>query len=185
MRHLVALGALLVLGSTYACYQEKPPNHAESAKAGATPSYSLTRDPAALDSTSREITAFQLTTDALQRLTAAKRNVSALYARDAGVESRMRGSTAPKNLDEMAERINSEPEMRSALEQAGLSAHDYMISMIALQGAVKGYQLKALGKLDTSKVPPPVMANINFVGAHIPAVMQTMMPSGIRKPPTH
>jgi len=74
--------------------------------------------------------------------------------------------------------------MKSALQQAGLSARDYMISMVALQQAVKGFQLKQSGKLDASKVPPVVMANINFVGAHMPEIMQTMMASGARTPPT-
>jgi hypothetical protein len=170
--------ALLALGGTIACYQEKAPTHAD------TGSYGLTRDSSAHDSTSREIEAFQLTTDGLKRLAAAKRNVSALYARDSGVDARMRGGVAPKNLDEMTERINSEPGMRSALEQAGLSARDYMLTMVALEGAVKGYQLKVSGRLDSSRVPPPVMANINFVGAHMPEVMQVVMASGQRKAPT-
>jgi hypothetical protein len=36
---------------------------------------------------------------------------------------------------------------------------------------MKGYQLKAVGKLDASKVPPVIMGNINFVGSHMPEIM--------------
>jgi len=141
----------------------------------------LERDSTAHDSAGREIDSYRLTSESLQRLAAAKRNVSALYARDPSVDGRMRGTSAPKTLDEMTKRIDSEPGMHSALEQAGLSAREYMISMVALQGAVKGYQLKAAGKLDTTRVPATVLANIDFVGSHMPEVMQTIMASGTRK----
>lgn len=183
VRHFAACATLLVLGGALGCYQERPPSHADTTRAGSG-SYGLRHDSTARDSATREIDDYQLTTDALQRLAAAKRNVSALYARDPSVDGRMRGPSAPKTLDEMAERINSEPGMRSALQQAGLSAREYMISMVALQGAIKGYQLKTSGKLDTSRVPPAVLANIDFVGAHMPEVMQTITASGTRKPST-
>jgi hypothetical protein len=182
VRHLAACATLLVFGGTLACYQERAPSHADSARAGTVGSLGLVRDSSARDSASREIDDYRLTSDALQRLAAAKRNVSALYARDPSVDGRMRGTSAPKTLDEMTARINSEPGMKAALQQAGLSARDYMISMVALQGAIKGYQLKTTGKLDTTRIPPTVMANIDFVGTHMSDVMQTIMASGTRKP---
>lgn len=185
-RRLTTFSALLVMGATLACYQEKPApaDKAKSSAATAASALGLQPVPASHDTAIREIDRFALTTDGLQRLAAAKRNVSVLYSRDPGIDARMRGGTAPRNLDEMAERINAEPAMKAALQQAGLSARDYMISMVALQQAVKGYQLKQSGKLDASKVPPVVMTNINFVGAHMPEIMQTMMASGARTPPT-
>lgn len=184
VRRLATFCALLAAGGTLACYQEKPAAHTDSTRSGAASAVELQPVPASHDTAIREIDRFALTTDGLQRLAAAKRNVSALYTRDPGVDARMRGGIAPKNLDEMVARIEGEPGMRSALQQAGLSARDYMISMVALQQAVKGYQLKQSGKLDASRVPPVVMANINFVGAHMPEIMQTMMASGARTPPT-
>ena len=184
VRRLATFCALLAIGGTLACYQEKPAVHADSARSSAASAVELQPVPASHDTAIREIDRFALTTDGLQRLAAAKKNVSALYARDPGVDARMRVGTAPKNLDEMVARIEGEPGMKSALQQAGLSARDYMISMVALQQAVKGFQLKQSGKLDASKVPPVVMANINFVGAHMPEIMQTMMASGARTPPT-
>lgn len=184
MRRLATFGTLLLVGGTLACYQEKPAPRADSAQPSGTAALGLQPVPATHDTAIREIDRFELTADGLKRLAAAKRNVSALYARDPGVDARLRGTTTPRNLDEMTARIKAEPGMRDALQQAGMSPRDYMISMVALQQAVKGYQLKMTGKLDASRVPPVVMTNINFVGAHMPEIMQTMMASGARTPPT-
>lgn len=187
VRRLSVFASLLAIGCALACYQDKPVAASASAKADSThPSASTTVGlqplPASHDTAIREIDQFVLNSGALQRLAAAKRNVSALYAKDPGVDARMRGKVAPRNLDEMVERIDAEPGMKSALQQAGLSARDYMISMVALQQAVKGYQIKQTGKLDVSRVPPVVMSNINFVGSHMGEIMQTMMASGARTP---
>lgn len=182
VRRLASFGALLALGGTLACYQETPAPRAQSGQSAGVASLGLQPLPASHDTAIREIDRFELTTEALQRLAAAKRNVSALYARDPGIDARMRGTAAPKNLDEMAARIDADPGMRDAMKQAGLTARGYMVSMVALQQAVKGFQLKTTGKLDTSKVPPTVMANINFVATHMPEIMQMMMASGPRAP---
>jgi hypothetical protein len=194
VRRLAAFSSLLAIACTLACYQEKPPaaasasTTADTAHPGASNTVGLQPLPASHDTAIREIDKFVINTEALQKLAAAKRNVSALYARDPGVDARMRGKTAPRDLNEMVERIDAEPGMKTALQQAGLSARDYMISMVALQQAVKGYQLKATGKLDVSRVPPVVMSNIDFVGSHMGEIMQTMMASGARTtpaPPAH
>lgn len=183
VRRLATFGTLLAISGTLACYQDKPAPRADRARSSGITSLGLQPVPATHDTAIREIDQFPLTSDGLRRLATAKRSVSALYVRDPGVDARMRGTTAPKNLDEMVERINAEPGMRDALKQAGLSPRDYMVSMVALQQAVKGYQLKMERKLDASRVPPVVMTNINFVGAHMPEIMQTMMASGTQTPP--
>ncbi len=57
--------------------------------------------------------------------------------------------------------------MHAALQHAGMSGKDFLLTSIALQQAMKGFQLKSMGKLDESKVPPVVKANIVFVGSHM------------------
>lgn len=182
-RRLVTVSALLALVGTLACYQDTPAPRANSAKPGDVAALNLQPLPASHDTAIREIDKFALSSDALQKIAAAKRNVSALYARDPSVDARMRGTTPPRSFDEMVARINAERGMHDALQQAGLTARDYMLSMVALQQAIKGYQLKATGKLDASRVPPVVMANIDFVGSHMPEIMQMMMGPGARTPP--
>ena len=72
--------------------------------------------------------------------------------------------------------------MHAALEHAGISGRDFLLTSIALQQAMKGFQLKAMGKLDTSKVPPVVLENIGFVGAHIKDLMGTITAGAPRRP---
>ena len=61
--------------------------------------------------------------------------------------------------------------MHAVLQQVGTTGKDFLLTSIALQQAMKGYQLKAMGKLDSSKVPPIILENIGFVGAHITELM--------------
>jgi hypothetical protein len=173
-RRLATFGTLLAVGCALACYQDKPAPRADSSRSGASASLGLQPVPATHDTAIREVDAFLLTSDGLQRLAAAKRNVDALYARDPGVDKRIKGASSPKSLDEMAARIDAEPEMRDALKRAGLSARNYMLTMIALQQAIRGNQLKQMGKLDMGRVPPSLMANIDYVSTHMPQIMQAM-----------
>ncbi len=72
--------------------------------------------------------------------------------------------------------------MHAALQHAGTNGRDFLLTSIALQQAMKGFQLKAMGKLDASKVPPVVLENISFVGSHFKELMGTITAGAPRRP---
>jgi hypothetical protein len=171
---------LLSAGSALACYQDKPPadKPADRASTPATASGSATLDlqpvPATHDTAIREIDLFRLTPQNFQQWTQAKHAIDSLNAANPEVEIRMKAGAHPKTVEEAGKRFDDEPKMHAALKQSGLSGKDFLLTSIALQQAMKGYQLKALGRLDQSKVPPVIMANIDFVGAHMSQILGSM-----------
>jgi hypothetical protein len=189
-RRLATFGALVTAGFALACYQDKPPQPAKSAQTTSAASSSnggaqlgLQPVPATHDTAIREIDKYQLTAQGLRQWTQAKHALDSLHTTNPEIEERMKAATPPKTVDEAGKRFEGEPQMRAALRQAGISGKDFLLTSIALQQAMKGYQLKALGKLDQSKVPPAVMGNINFVGAHMPEIMGSIA-GGARRRPT-
>jgi hypothetical protein len=177
-RRLATFGALVTAGCALACYQDKPPQPAKGATtSSAAPSTNsgaqlgLQPVPATHDTAIREIDQYQLTSQRLHQWTMAKHALDSLHATNPEIEERMKAETPPKTVDEAGKRFDAEPRMHGALQQSGISGKDFLLTSIALQQAMKGFQLKTLGKLDTSKVPPAVMGNINFVGSHMPEIM--------------
>jgi hypothetical protein len=177
-RRLATFGALVTAGCALACYQDKPPQPAKEAQAtAAAPSANgsaqlgLQPVPATHDTAIREIDQFQLTAQRLRQWTQAKHALDLLHTTNPEIEERMKAETPPKTVDEAGKRFDGEPGMHAALQQAGISGKDFLLTSIALQQAMKGYQMKAMGKLDQSKVPPAVMGNIDFVRAHMPEIM--------------
>ena len=176
-RRLAWFAILLAAGSALACYQDKPPAETaadRSTTAGGSAKLDLQPIPATHDTAIREIDQFRLTQQGFQRWAQAKHAIDSLHATNPEVETRMKAATPPKTVDEAGKRFDDEPMMRAALKQSGLSGKDFLLTSIALQQAMKGYQLKALGKLDQSKVPPAVMSNIDFVGTHMAQIMSSM-----------
>jgi hypothetical protein len=184
-RRLATFGALLTAGCALACYQDKPPQPAKGAQTtSASPAAQLGLQPvpATHDTAIREIDRFQLTAQGLRKWTQAKHALDSLHTTNPEIEERMKAATPPKTVDEAGKRFDGEPRMRAALQQAGISGKDFLLTSIALQQAMKGYQLKALGKLDQSKVPPAVMGNITFVGEHMPEIMGSIAGGAGRRP---
>jgi hypothetical protein len=187
-RRLATFAILLAAGSALACYQDKPPGAkaADQASASTTESgnanLGLQPVPATHDTLIREIDQFRLTPQGLQQWTQAKHALDSLHAANPEVEARMRAATPPKSVEEAGKRFDEEPKMRAALQSSGLTGKDFLLTSIALQQAMKGYQLKALGKLDQNKVPPIIMGNINFVGSHMQQIMGSMSGVVPRRP---
>jgi hypothetical protein len=187
-RRLATFGALVTAGCALACYQDKPPQSAKGAQtASASPSTSgaqlgLQPVPATHDTALREIDKFQLTAQGLHQWTQAKHALDSLHTTNPEIEERMKAATPPRTVDEAGKRFDGEPRMHAALQQSGISGKDFLLTSIALQQAMKGYQLKAMGKLDESKVPPAVMGNINFVGTHMPEIMGSIGGGAGRRP---
>ena len=168
------------MGSAVACYQDKPPAAKAAGQANASTSESgsakldLQPVPATHDTAIREIDEFRLTQQGFQQWSQAKHAIDSLHTSNPEIEARMKAETPPKTVDEAGKRFDAEPKMREALKQSGLSGKDFLLTSIALQQAMKGYQLKSLGKLDQSKVPPAIMGNIDFVGSHMAQIMGSM-----------
>jgi hypothetical protein len=187
-RRLATFGALVTAGFALACYQDKPPQPAQGGQTtSASPSANgaqlgLQPVPATHDTAIREIDQFQLTAKGLRQWTQAKRALDSLHTTNPEIEERMKAATPPKTVDEAGQRFDGEPRMHAALEHSGISGKNFLLTSIALQQAMKGFQLKALGKLDQRKVPPTVMGNINFVGAHMPEIMGSIAGGAARKP---
>jgi hypothetical protein len=174
---------VLAIGCALACYQDKPVPVADTSKSSGSTSLGLQPLTASHDTAIREIDRLQLTSEVIQRWAMAKRSMDALTARNPEIIKRLKAGSPPKNIDEMAARIDAEPQMRDALQQSGLKAKDYMVTSIALQQALHGFQLKQMGKLDAKRVPPIVMGNIDFVSTHLPQIMQAMgVPAALQRP---
>jgi hypothetical protein len=192
-RRLATFGALVTLAFALACYQDKPPQSASGTRAAATPSATpsssdsgaqlgLQPVPATHDTAIREIDTFRLTSEKLQRWTVAKHALDSLHSTHPEVEAHIRAGGRPKNVNEAGKRFDDEPAMHTALQHAGTNGRDFLLTSIALQQAMKGFQLKAMGKLDASKVPPVVLENISFVGSHIKELMGTITAGAPRQP---
>jgi hypothetical protein len=189
-RRLATFGVLVAVSCALACYQDKPPQSASGARAASSASPSsdsgaqlgLQPVPATHDTAIREIDTFRLTSERLQRWTVAKHALDSLHATHPEVEAHIRAGGRPKNVDEAGKRFDDEPAMHAALARAGTSGKDFLLTSIALQQAMKGFQLKAMGKLDASKVPPVVMENIAFVGSHIKDLMGSITAGAPRRP---
>ena len=186
-RRLACFAILLAAGSALACYQDKPPTaKAAQTSASTSESGSATLDlqpvPATHDTAIREIDQFRLTQQGFQQWTQAKHALDSLHATNPEIEARMKAATPPKTVEEAGKRFDEEPKMRAALQQSGLTGKNFLLTSIAMQQAMKGYQLKALGKLDQSKVPPAIMSNINFVATHMPEIMGSMSGVVQRRP---
>jgi hypothetical protein len=196
-RRLATFTTLLGAACALACYQEKaPPSTSAAASASAaspaapsaaspsagSASLGLQPVPATHDTAIREVDNFPLNSEVLQRWAVVKRTMDSLHLVDPDVEKRIRGTTPAKSLADAAARFEAEPATHKALAQSGMSAHDFLLSSVALQQAMRGFQLKQTGKLDQSRVPPVVMANINFIATHMPEMMAIMAGVPQRRP---
>ena len=191
VRRLATVGALIAAACALACYQEKPPQSASRAQTTAAPSSTdsgaqlgLQPVPATHDTAIREIDKFQLTDERLKKWTMAKHALDSLHTTHPEVEAHMKAGEQPKTVDEAGKRFDAEPAMHAALQGAGTSGKEFLLTSIALQQAMKGFQLKAMGKLDASRVPPVVMGNITFVSTHMPELMGAMAGGPQKRRPT-
>jgi hypothetical protein len=188
-RRLATFGALVTAGCALACYQDKPPQSARGAQVTSPSSagdsgarLGLQPVPATHDTAIREIDEYQLTSQKLQKWTVAKHALDSLHTTHPEVEAHIRAGEHPKTINEAGKRFDDEPSMHAALQHAGMSGKEFLMTSIALQQAMRGFQMKAMGKLDASKVPPVVLGNIVFVGSHMGELMGSMSAGAARRP---
>jgi hypothetical protein len=173
---LVIVCVALSIGSALACYTDKPGTTA--AKGPQTPGgasgLGLQPLPATHDTALREVDNFALTPDVIQRWSVAKQSLDSITAANPDIVKRLKAQGVPSGIGEMGRRIEADPALGGVLKRAHIDGHTYMLTTIALQQAIHGYQLKQTGKLSTLKVPPVIMSNIDYVSAHLPQIMQAM-----------
>ena len=172
---LVIFSLAMSLGSTLACYSDKPgTTPAKRPQTAAGSGLGLQPLPATHDTALREVDNFALTPDVIQRWSVAKRTMDSLTVANPEIVKHLKSQGVPSGIGEMGARIDAEPQLGSALKQAHIDGHTYMLTTIALQQAIHGYQLKQTGKLGSLTVPPVIMSNINYVSGHLPEIMQAM-----------
>ncbi len=171
---LVLFCLAMGLASALACYSEKPGTTPAKGQQGAGSGLGLQPLPATHDTALREVDNFALNQDVIQRWSVAKRTMDSLTVTNPEIIKRLKAQGVPSGIGEMGARLDAEPQLGSALKQAHIDGKTYMLATISLQQAIHGYQLKQTGKLATLKVPPVIMSNIDFVGGHLPQIMQAM-----------
>ena len=148
-RRLATFCVLLSIGSALACYGDKPgttPRGPQTAE-GAT-GLGLQPLPATHDTALREVDNFALSPEVVQRWAVAKQSLDSITATDPDVVKRLKAQGPPSGIGEMGARLEAEPKLGNALKQAHTDGHTYMLTTIALQQAIHGYQLKQTGKLE-------------------------------------
>jgi len=173
---LVIVCLALSIGSALACYTDKPGTTAATIPQtpGGASGLGLQPLPATHDTALREVDNFALTPDVIQRWSVAKQSLDSITAANPDIVKRLKAQGVPSGIGEMGRRIEADPSLGGVLKRAHIDGHTYMLTTIALQQAIHGYQLKQTGKLSTLKVPPVIMSNIDYVSAHLPQIMQAM-----------
>ncbi|MEP7088277.1 MAG: hypothetical protein ABI884_13315 [Gemmatimonadota bacterium] len=171
---LAAFFLAVTLGSALACYGDKPGTGAAKGPQATGSGLGLSPLPATHDTALREVDNFALNTDLINRWSLAKRGMDSITVANPGIVKTLKSQGVPSGIAEMGSRIEAVPELGSALKQAHIDGHTYMLTTIALQQAIHGYQLKQTGKLAQLTVPPVILSNIDFVSGHLPQVMQAM-----------
>ncbi|HEX7120676.1 MAG TPA: hypothetical protein VF212_17920 [Longimicrobiales bacterium] len=117
-----------------------------------------------------EMVAYRLTMDKVQRWYEAQRNVYEKYAADPGLAERAEiGADEEEfSIDGMAARFDAIPEVREAIQAAGLGTREFVVvTMVLFQSAMAHAVIEMGGDrdeiLEGSGVHP---ANLDFVAAH-------------------
>lgn len=172
---LVVVSLFLSLGSALACYSDKPETApAKSPQAPGPSGLGLQPVPATHDTALREVDNFALNQEVIDRWAVAKKGMDSTTLANPDIVKRLRAEGPPSGIAEMGKRIDDEPKLASAMKSAHIDGHTFMLTTIALQQAIHGFQLKQTGKLAKLQVPPVIMQNIEFVSGHMPQIMSAM-----------
>ncbi len=172
---LVVVSLFFSLGSALACYSDKPGTvPTKSAQASGSSGLGLQPVPATHDTALREVDNFALSQEVIDRWAVAKKGMDSTTLANPDIVRRLRAEGPPSGIAEMGKRIDDEPKLASAMKSAHIDGHTFMLTTIALQQAIHGFQLKQTGKLAKLQVPPVIMQNIEFVSGHMPQIMSAM-----------
>lgn len=151
---------------------DAPADRAASTVASSTPVPAAMRGLDAADEAA--LAHFRLTTDNLAKATQASRNITQLGATDPQLLKRL-DQEAPLNdaqtLQQAADRLAGIPQVRRAIERAGLSPRDYiLVSFTIAEAAMRNAHTRA-GRTPASSLAI-AKDNLDFVAGHQPEVQQ-------------
>lgn len=129
--------------------------------------------PMAPDTALAQLRQYRLSMDALQRWARAQRGLNDLTRRDSTVLRSLAQGGRPASIDQMIARFDHIPSIHDTLHGAGISAHDYVLTMIALQQGMQGYVAKQTKQL-RGPVTGALADNIAFVEQNI-GTIQSML----------
>lgn len=177
---LLALAALVACtksDKTPSASTSSSPNTATATAAGAASSSAATSfiDDATLHD-------FRLSDERVAHTIRADDNLSALMKAHPELEEKMEsmsnGSNDPKTLNEFVDRINRVPPVRQAIESAGISPRDWVLTLMTGMSAEMTYQYQKSGV--TQKLASTVSPeNVSYVAGHR-AQMQALTESAQR-----
>jgi hypothetical protein len=117
---------------------------------------------------------YRLTADKVDRVIQANANIAKLMAANPELRrqlDRQGDMNDPKTLNEMIERLNSIQPVHQALASAGISARDWVLTVMTTFGAQMAAELEKRGL--SKKLPYAVSAeNVAFVSAHQEQIQQ-------------
>jgi hypothetical protein len=122
---------------------------------------------------------FELTMPRVRQMIRASQNLAQLQERRPELRDSMTIRTMDPNL--LYQRINSIPEARDAVAQAGLTPQGYATATAALLQGIMVLEMEKAGR----KPPPGIQyneENVDFVAEHIQEIMQLMQEAGARMP---
>lgn len=181
VRSVVRLALLAAALSSAACKNDKAPASAPPVPpAGPAPAPAGAPDPVGLvplpeDKAAKEAVAYRLTIPDLQRWSRAQTAVDAAIADHPDAFASIK-QNPPRTLDEMIAVIGGQPVIAAALKRSGMTAHDYVLTMVAMNQAIEGYQRKAAGQQLPPNLPPALAANIALVEQNAPLIQQILAP---------
>ena len=186
VRSVARLALLAAALSPAACKSEKapasaPPAPAAPSAAPAAPGAPANApDPVGLvplpeDKAAKEAVAYRLTIPDLQKWGRAQAAIDSAISMHPDAFASIK-QNPPRTLDEMIGVIGGQPVIAAALKRSGMSAHDYVLTMVAMNQAIEGYQRKAAGQQLPPNLPPALVANIALVEQNAPLIQQILAP---------
>ncbi len=116
-----------------------------------------------------EMRNFRLSMDKIDKFGAASQTLVALSKTNPAMKSSMEGGTGAKTVDEGAKQLQAKyPEAAAAIQKAGLSVHDYLMTSLTLMSTIMVAGMKRQGqKMD--QLPGSVSPeNLAFVEQNYP-----------------
>ncbi|MDQ6662913.1 MAG: hypothetical protein M3Z23_00785 [Acidobacteriota bacterium] len=123
---------------------------------------------------------YRLTMDNVTKMALAAKSLNQTVANDPSLAKNLQGN-GNQSLETFIQRLNeSPPKVITSITGAGLSTHDYVLTLTALLLSEKGNRLREQGKLH-ALIPGMSAENLKFVATHKPQI-KSLMTAVSRKP---
>ena len=155
--------------------ESSPPRAADTAAETARSAAPAVKDPVGLiplpeDKGATELREYRITLPMIQQWAKVQNGITA--AMKGHPDALGAHATPPATVDAMIARMDSLPAVHGALVRSKMSAHDYVLTMIALNQAVQLFQRRKANAPMPPGVTPAMLANADFVGQNLAAVQQ-------------